>query len=147
MKQQTTSGKRRGRCGWITSGERGQSLVEFALTLPLILVLIFGLVDFGRAFHAWLLVTNAAREGARVGATQAPLNQIQTRVNESIAGLDSSDLTIQVQNVQGDRGQTIVVDLTYSFQYVTPIGDFIAILGGGGLATPQITGHSSMRLE
>ena len=51
--------------------EAGQSLVEFTMILPLFLVLLFGMVDFGRAFYTWLLVTNAAREGARIAAVQS----------------------------------------------------------------------------
>ena len=43
---------------------KGQSLVEFALILPLLLVLVFGAIDFGRLFYTKTVLTNAAREGA-----------------------------------------------------------------------------------
>jgi len=43
---------------------RGQSLVEFALVLPLLLMLILGAIDFGRLFYTKIIITNAAREGA-----------------------------------------------------------------------------------
>ncbi|NUQ56510.1 MAG: pilus assembly protein, partial [Dehalococcoidia bacterium] len=46
--------------------DAGQALVEFALVLPVMLMMLFALVDFGRGFYTWLVVTNAAREGARV---------------------------------------------------------------------------------
>ncbi|HWC22242.1 MAG TPA: TadE/TadG family type IV pilus assembly protein [Flexivirga sp.] len=46
-------------------GERGASLVEFAIVLPLFLLLIGGMVDFGRAFYTEVMLTNGAREGAR----------------------------------------------------------------------------------
>ena len=45
----------------------GQSLVEMALVLPVLALLTFGLVDFGRAYYFQVSITNAAREGARVG--------------------------------------------------------------------------------
>src|SRR5712691_10594139 len=45
----------------------GQSLVEMALLLPVLALLTFGLVDFGRAYYFQVSITNAAREGARVG--------------------------------------------------------------------------------
>ena len=48
--------------------ERGQSLVEFALIVPLFLLLMFAIVDFGMGFYSWITVTNAAREGPRLGA-------------------------------------------------------------------------------
>ncbi|MCH8921013.1 MAG: pilus assembly protein, partial [Chloroflexi bacterium] len=49
------------------NGEKGQSLVEFAMVIPIFLILVFAIVDFGMGFHAWITVTNAAREGARIG--------------------------------------------------------------------------------
>lgn len=49
----------------ITGGERGASVVEFAIILPLFLLLIGGMVDLGRAFYTEVMLTNAAREGAR----------------------------------------------------------------------------------
>jgi Flp pilus assembly protein TadG len=44
---------------------RGQELVEFALVLPVLFLFIYGVVDLGRVFHAYIAITNAAREGAR----------------------------------------------------------------------------------
>jgi Flp pilus assembly protein TadG len=52
--------------------EDGQSLVEFALVVPIFLLVLFAIVDFGMAFHAWITVSNSAREGARIGAVHAP---------------------------------------------------------------------------
>ena len=51
--------------------ERGQGMVEFVLVLPIFLLLVFAIIDFGMGFHAWLTVTNSAREGARIGAVRA----------------------------------------------------------------------------
>jgi Flp pilus assembly protein TadG len=48
--------------------ERGQSLVELALVLPLLILLLSGMVDLGRAFYGYISITNGAREGARYGA-------------------------------------------------------------------------------
>jgi hypothetical protein len=47
------------------TGSRGQELVEFAIVLPLLLLIVFGVLDLGRLFHALITITNAAREGAR----------------------------------------------------------------------------------
>lgn len=131
----------------IRETDAGQALVEFALVLPVMLLMLFALVDFGRGFYSWLIVTNAAREGARVGATQKPLTDIQQRITDSAAGIDTSDLTITVTNVQGPRGQPIVVDLSYDFTFVTPIGNILNLMSGGTLNAPTITSTASMRLE
>ncbi|MFQ3535131.1 MAG: TadE family protein [Aggregatilineales bacterium] len=48
---------------------KGQTLVEFALTLPILLMLIWGIIEFGRIFQAWLTIQNAARAAARYGVT------------------------------------------------------------------------------
>jgi len=48
---------------------RGQTLAEFALTLPVLLVLMFGIIEFGRIFQAWVTIQNAARTAARFAVT------------------------------------------------------------------------------
>lgn len=137
--------------------DAGQSLVEFAMVLPFFLVLLFALVDFGRAFYTWLLVTNAAREGARAGAVQLDSTGIDGRIYSSLCktyptdcSLDMAKLTTTPKTgVQGPRGSSVSVTVSYAFEYVTPLGSMLAILPGGAdsIATPTISGYSSMRLE
>lgn len=55
---------------------KGEAIVEFALLAPLLILLLMALVDFGRVFDAWLISTNAAREGARYGAVYASQDYI-----------------------------------------------------------------------
>jgi len=138
----------------LRNSEKGQALVEFTMILPIFLMLLFGLVDFGRGFYTWLLVSNAAREGARIAAVQSDNATIDQRIYDSFCdnypsscGLSPSKLTISKTNVQGPRGEPVEIDLSYDFDYATPIGDLIAILSGGTLTAPTITAHSSMRLE
>jgi Flp pilus assembly protein TadG len=134
--------------------EAGQSLVEFTMILPIFLVLMFGLVDFGRAFYTWLLVTNAAREGARVAAVQADSSSVDARIYDSFCSTYPSDcslepgkLTITKTNIQGTRGTAVTINLAYNFEFVTPLGAMLKLVGGSDLAAPTITAHSSMRLE
>ena len=134
--------------------EAGQSLVEFTMILPIFLVLMFGLVDFGRGFYTWLLVTNAAREGAGVAAVQADKSTIDARIYDSFCStypsdcsLDPAKLAITKDNVQGSRGSAVSIDLAYDFEFVTPLGSILQLIGGSSLAAPTISAHSSMRLE
>jgi Flp pilus assembly protein TadG len=134
--------------------ETGQSLVEFTMILPLFVLLFMSMVEFGRAFHTWLLITNAAREGARVAAVQSDLSTVQNRVYDSFCAnypsqcnLDPSRVTITTNNVQGSRGSMVSVDVTYDFQWVTPIGDIVNLVSGGNLPNLTISSHASMRLE
>jgi len=67
--------------------ENGQSAVEFALVLPILLLIVCGILDFGWLFYNQLSVENACREGARVGcvnAQDAQLDQIVTDKVEAI---------------------------------------------------------------
>ena len=66
------------------SDEQGAELIEFALILPLILILLMGIFDFGLAFQRYEVLTNAAREGARMGslASNYTTPDIQARVKE-----------------------------------------------------------------
>jgi hypothetical protein len=137
--------------------EAGQALVEFTMILPLFLLILFALIDFGRGFYTWLLVTNAAREGARVAATQQDSAAVQDRIWDAVCSnypsscsLDETKLTWTnpgTANVQGPRGEAVVIELSYDFDYATPIGNILGIVSGGALAAPTITAHSSMRLE
>lgn len=50
---------------------KGQSLAEFAITLPILLILVFGIIEFGRIFQAWVTLQNSARDAARYATTGA----------------------------------------------------------------------------
>lgn len=65
----------------------GQGLVEFALVLPMILLLIMGVVDFGRGIFAFNEVSNAAREGGRTGIVNQTLADIRARAAEQAIAL------------------------------------------------------------
>jgi Flp pilus assembly protein TadG len=116
---------------WIRE-QRGQSLVEFALALPVLLVLLLGLADFGRAFYYTSTIANAARAGAEYAAratvaspNTAFSNQIKLKVcNETglVPYNDASSCStspIDVPSAQFGPGQDAVVTVTYNFQPVS----------------------------
>ena len=79
--------------------ERGQSLVEFALTLPMLLVVMFMVTEFGRALFQYNVMAQATREGARVAVTSAEgaaKADGEARMTEFLtgAGIDVNELTI-----------------------------------------------------
>ena len=66
--------------------DRGTALIEMAFTLPLLLFISLGIIEFGRAFQVWQILTNAAREGARVAVLPGISDSMVTaRVQEYIA--------------------------------------------------------------
>lgn len=85
----TGRSRRRGR-------ESGQALVEFALVLPVLMLMVAGIVDFGFAFNAWNTAQNAAREGARIAAVSTSEATIKKRANVAggTIGLTATDITI-----------------------------------------------------
>lgn len=66
-------------------GEKGNSVVEFALTLPILLLVIFGVIHFGRAIMTTNILYTAAREGARAAAIDTTSSYWQPRVNAVLA--------------------------------------------------------------
>ncbi len=130
------------------TGERGQSLVEFALIIPLFLLLMFAIVDFGMGFYSWITVTNAAREGARIGAVGADSATITQRVKDTAGSLNGTNLTIAVVNAQGTSGSTVGVTVNYKYQLITPLSSLMGLVSGGSIG-PNInfSATSQMRLE
>lgn len=87
---------------------KGQSLAEFALTLPILLILIFGVIEFGRLFQAWVTIQNAARSAARYAST-GRINYDMFEVSvpadtpEDIAMLDAIIPCIKDQDQRGTK--------------------------------------------
>lgn len=74
--------------------ERGAAAVEFALVVPLILALILGIVEFSRIYNVQIMVTNAARDGARTMAVQNNTSKAGAAVTNAVNGLTLSSVTI-----------------------------------------------------
>ncbi len=76
----------------LASGEHGQSIVEFTLALPMLMLILLGAIDLARAFQTQVVVTNAAREGARYGSTH-PTNSTGIQ-NQALAEAARSGVSI-----------------------------------------------------
>ncbi len=131
------------------NGEKGQALAEFALLIPIFLILLFAIVDFGMGFHSWITVTNSAREGARLGAVSATMEKIEERVRLT-ANLPKQDInmTVTVTNAQGQPGDSVVVQVDYDYDLITPLAGLVQLVSGDILG-PTLTFSSTaeMRLE
>jgi Flp pilus assembly protein TadG len=110
---------------------RGQSLVEFSLMLPVLLLLLFGIVDGGRAIYALSTINNAAREAARVAIVDQTLGHIQAEAQAQSVGLgiSSGQVTVIYRTFDDTAicgsppavGCLAVVTVTYTYTAVTPI--------------------------
>jgi Flp pilus assembly protein TadG len=129
-------------------GEGGQSLVEFTLVLPIFLLVLFAIIDFGMAFHAWITVTNSAREGARLGTVGATAVDIEQRVRYAADTLDQDKLTVTVTNAHGVPGESVVVDVSYAYSLITPLADVLGMISGGSIGENfTLSSTADMRLE
>jgi Flp pilus assembly protein TadG len=103
--------------------ERGQTLVEFALVLPIILILLIGVVEFGIAWENDIEVTDAAREGSRAAVIQringqtAMVTSGTAAARSSASDLNQSKLTVSVTSGDGswNQGDPIVTQVTYPY--------------------------------
>ena len=97
MTSAPTSKRRRG-----TRGQSGQAYAEFALILPVLLLIVLGIVQFGSAFQTYITLTDATRVGARQAAVSRSLPAadrvptIKSKMNAAAVSLDTSKMTITI---------------------------------------------------
>jgi len=120
------------------SDDEGAVLIEFALVIGLFFLLVFGMVDFGLAINAKTQMTNAGREGARLGTVNLDADAITARVKEVAGSLDEDILVVTVTCVkqppdeadpcvlaEAVSGDSVIVTLDYKYSLITPLPGFI----------------------
>lgn len=126
------------------SGSKGQSLVETAIVLPIILLLIMGIIDFGLLFNNYIILSNASREGARkaaLGGTDAEIVQTIQNMSPSLQ-LARMSITITPGFASRNHGAEVKVAVTYQNPLLTPLIDRFF---PGGVASLRCV--SVMRVE
>lgn len=129
--------------------DRGSAMVEFALVLPILLLLVIGVMDVGKAFRYWLDETHLANQGARWVAVNRSLSpnlgdylRDQT-VNKELH--DKSCVTLSYIDMNGnglkkDVGDAVKVEMKIQFAWTSMIAKF-------GIAKPMVRASATMRLE
>lgn len=123
---------------------KGQSLVETALVLPVILILLTGIIDFGLLFNNYLIVSNASREGARAAVTGKTDAQIDAVVDNAAVSLNPANLTVTItpdESTGRITGDAVTVTVQYQYSMITPI---IAAIVPGPL---NLNTSTTMRCE
>ncbi|WP_242846768.1 TadE/TadG family type IV pilus assembly protein [Clostridium homopropionicum] len=123
--------------------QKGQALVEFAIVLPILLMLVMGIIQFGMMLNSYLAIENASREGARAGIVGSTDAEIESLIIASSPSLNPADLTVSLTPSEANRrsGDTLTVTVTYNYKFTIPI---ISSLFNNG---KMITGQTSMRIE
>ncbi|WP_448902795.1 TadE family protein [Eubacterium sp.] len=106
--------------------EKGQSAVEFALVLPILLLIVCGILDFGWLFYNQLSVENACREGARVGCVnsqEAKLTEIVTDKVKAILpdNLDPVTVDVKLTNTSSPLEGDLKVNVKAEMNTLTPV--------------------------
>jgi Flp pilus assembly protein TadG len=129
--------------------EKGAELIEFALVFPLLLLVVLGIIDFGFLFQKYEVVTNAAREGARIATlpTYGP-SYAQNRVFEYLDAASMTDpgrtaTVTPVALLSGDCGYQVQVTYPHVYSFVGGIMSYF----GGTLSSRILTVTSTMRIE
>jgi len=128
---------------------RGQGLVEFALVIPIFLILLFGMVEFGRAWMTKNILTGAAREAVRIYAV-IPYDNVVAEARAvsilSSAGLDPArwGISIYSEDLVAGSGDNIVMraDVTYNFPVI-----IVGFIPGLPTNNIQLSTSTTMRRE
>lgn len=103
--------------------EAGQSVVELAILLPLLMLILLGCIDLGHAFSVWLAVVNVSREGARYACVYpSKVDIIEKQIEDEILaeGLHLEDLGKDVSMPEGtDPGDPVRVSVAYTLPVLT----------------------------
>ena len=150
----------------LVTRERSQSLAEFALIIPVFLILVFGVIDFGMGLRAYITVAQATREGARFAAIGNPAGTFTAggsgecngststttvgKVCSTMDGLHLADVSnVSVTYPNGNQpGNTVHVSATYNYYYITPLQRVMNFFSGGAVGSSiAINSSVDMRLE
>lgn len=150
----------------LSKPERAQSLVEFCLIIPVFLILVFGVIDFGMGLRAYITVAQATREGARFAAIGNPAGAFVSggsgecngststttvgKVCSTLGGLDLTKIgSVSVTYPSGNSpGNPVHVSASYNYQYITPLRRLVNFFSAGALgSTISVSSSTDMRLE
>jgi Flp pilus assembly protein TadG len=143
------------RCKRFANQDSGQNLVEFALVVVMLLLLVVGIVEFGRVWNLYQILANAAREGARLaslptGFTTAAAVTARVQGYLATGNVDPSKTTISIggAGVDGGTGTQVSVTVSYPYKFLY-VGPVIRLINPGATAGADLTiqSQSVMRNE
>lgn len=131
--------------------ERGTAVAEFALVLPILLVVVLATLDAGKAFNYWIDSTHLANEAARYAAVHKRLvagqSIEQSIINQATTTELKGKLDICIRHPTGAGGTTGQNGDPVEVKVESTYGWLQFLVGRTGIATSQIRGVSSMRIE
>ena len=109
--------------------EKGAAAVEFALLLPLLVLILMGILVFGLVLHNYLEITHAAREGVRWASLRSSFAEVEAKVQAAAPGIDWNDGLAEVTwsrdsvdaATEDDQGDPVTVTVTYDIGAITAL--------------------------
>ena len=133
------------------NGERGVELVEFALTFPILLIVVLGIVDFALVFHHNEVLTNAAREGARLASLPGYATaDVQNRVSAFVltGGLPATPtVAVAPATIPFGAGTWPASTVTVSYPHDYLFIDVVTAWYGGSFSSVTLSAQATMRHE
>lgn len=107
----------------VLSSKKGQSLVETALVLPIIVLILMGIIDFGLLFNNYLVLNNASREAARIAAVGSTDANIITSISNMTSTLDQTKIvtTITPSEAYRKKGDEVTIIIEFNNALLTPV--------------------------
>jgi Flp pilus assembly protein TadG len=131
--------------------DRGAVVVEFALVMPLLFLLVFGIIDFGWMIDRSNVINNVTRDAARVASLDGTYAEIETTLRDELADIGVTypgpdvSVAITCTNASGSNcdgtsasytanatsGSAVKVRVSYTHHWITPVGALCSFFGGG----------------
>ena len=123
--------------------EKGQSLVEFALIIPIVILILMGILEFGVMLNSYLTIANSSREAARLGSVGANDIEICARILELSPNLETSNISVDITPLDINRkhGESVTVNITYQYNIINPL------IGAIVNNVVPLNVHTTMRVE
>ncbi len=153
--------------------QKGAAAVEFAIVLPLLLLLLFGIIEFSLLLYNKAMLTNASREGARLGVVYAigkgldgsfgtaddTTHSTKAEIEQTVIAyaknhlitfgsdiLDTSDIILTAATSTGSAGDILTVTVNYKYDFLV-FPDISQLVGGSYSDFTNLTATTKMRLE
>ena len=143
----------------LMGSERSQSLVEFSLVVPVLMLLALGIVDFGMGFKSYIELTNATREGARYAVVGNPAGTwtgscagtaagtVMRRVCDTATDMNLNPVGVDYPGGHAS-GNSVVVSADYHYELITPLSGVFKLVSGGDFPGYfDLSSKADMRLE
>jgi Flp pilus assembly protein TadG len=137
-----------------SKNEEGAGLVEFAILAPLLVILLFGLLEFGLSLYAKEVLTNASREGARYGVIyctpRRTIPQIKAQVQDYLTKsgfTDTADINVSADPASLKSNDLLTVAVSYPYTFQVLPGFFASFFDSAMTSTVTLKANTVMLME